>query len=197
MTFPETLNEPVFRDDPAPPGGAFRENQLHAVIRSALPDDTIVLTGYDWSSIAGLLRIDEPRVPDGRRDQQLPLLRSVGTDHARQAWHPGLDRAALARLPFPETDPAILRAPRRQHRRSADRRHDPVLVRHRLGRGTRAARDPDRRPIGAGRIMWPCWPRNSAPASASIPRRGRYGLASCASHAPSRESGGRYGVMTT
>ena len=53
MTFPEVLNEPVFHDDP----GVWwnLQGELHAAIRAVLPDETIILTGQDWGSIAGLL----------------------------------------------------------------------------------------------------------------------------------------------
>src|SRR6185312_11222486 len=76
-------------------------NDLHAAIRAALPEATIVLTGHDWGSIAGLLALTPN--PDGNVVYSFhfydpPELTSLA------AYRPGLDRAALARLPFPETE---------------------------------------------------------------------------------------------
>lgn len=106
LTFPEVLNEPVFHDDPT----AWWSLQiaLHGAIRAALPDDTIVLTGQDWGSIAGLLALT-PDPEDPNADANV-----VYSFHfydpseltSLAAWHPGLDREALARLPFPEADRA-------------------------------------------------------------------------------------------
>ena len=101
LTFPETLNEPVFHDDPAA-WWALRRRILLA-IRAVLPDVTVVLTGHDWSSIAGLQA--SPRESDGDVVETFhfydpPELTSLA------AWRPGLDRAALARLPFPVEDRA-------------------------------------------------------------------------------------------
>jgi endoglucanase len=106
LTFPETLNEPVFHDDPAR-WWALQE-QLRATIRAALPDDTIVLTGHDWSSIAGLLALKPSTDDNASTDDNViysfhfydpPELTTLA------AWRPELDHAALGRLPFPESDP--------------------------------------------------------------------------------------------
>lgn len=97
MTFPEVLNEPVFRDNPAE--WASLQHDLHALIRAALPEDTIILTGQDWGSIAGLLALtpsDDRNVVYSFHFYDPPELTSLA------AWRSGLDRAALARLPFPE-----------------------------------------------------------------------------------------------
>jgi hypothetical protein len=101
MTFPEVLNEPVFHDDPAAWWGL--QQALRETIRAALPDATIVLTGQDWGSIAGLLALtpgDDRNVVYSFHFYDPPELTSLA------AWRAGLDRAALARLPFPETSPA-------------------------------------------------------------------------------------------
>jgi len=98
MTFPEVLNEPVFRDDPA--AWWSLQLELHAIIRAALPGVTIVLTGHDWGSIAGLLAltpIADPNVVYSFHFYDPAELTSLA------AYRPGLDRSALARLPFPET----------------------------------------------------------------------------------------------
>lgn len=101
LTVPEVLNEPVFPDDPA----AWHrwQHTLLGTIRAALPSNTVVLTGHDWGSIAGLLAL--PPEADGNVVYSFhlydpPELTSLA------AYRPGLDRAALARLPFPEADPA-------------------------------------------------------------------------------------------
>jgi hypothetical protein len=125
MTFPEVLNEPVFHDDPA----AWRDlqNDLRATIRAALPDDTIILTGQDWGSIAGLLALtpngagpnkDHPN--EAAQDAPAPNADGLTADGnvvysfhfydpaeltSLAAYRPGLDRDALARLPFPQTSP--------------------------------------------------------------------------------------------
>jgi len=104
MTFPEVLNEPVFRDDPA--GWASLQDALHATIRAALPDHTIILTGLDWGSIAGLLALtpsDDPNVVYSFHFYDPAELTSLA------AYRPGLNRAALARLPFPESTEAACR----------------------------------------------------------------------------------------
>jgi hypothetical protein len=98
MTFPEVLNEPVFHDDPA--GWWSLQIELHAAIRAALPDVTVVLTGHDWGSIDGLLAltpIADPNVIYSFHFYDPAELTSLA------AYRPGLDRSALARLPFPET----------------------------------------------------------------------------------------------
>lgn len=104
MTFPEVLNEPVFHDDPS--AWWSLQHDLHATIRAALPDDTIILSGHDWGSIDGLLAL----TPDG--DNPEVDANVVFSFHfydpaeltSLAAYRPGLDREALARLPFPETD---------------------------------------------------------------------------------------------
>ncbi len=95
-TFPEILNEPVFPHDPA--GWAALQHRALAVIRGALPDATVVLTGNDWGSIGGLLALP----PDADRN----VIYSVhfydpAELTALAAYRSGLDRSALARLPFP------------------------------------------------------------------------------------------------
>nr|WP_294552453.1 cellulase family glycosylhydrolase [uncultured Rhodopila sp.] len=98
---PEILNEPVFPGDPA----GWRAVQ-HAVlqdIRRALPAATVVLTGQDWGSIDGLLALipeDDGNVVYSFHLYDPPELTSLA------AYRPGLDRAALANLPFPVDDPS-------------------------------------------------------------------------------------------
>jgi hypothetical protein len=100
-TIPEVLNEPVFPGDPAAWGVL-----QHAVledIRQVLPAATVVLTGQDWGSINGLLALtpeDDRNVLYSFHLYDPPELTSLA------AWRPGLDRTALARLPFPADNPA-------------------------------------------------------------------------------------------
>jgi len=100
-TVPEVLNEPVFPGDPASWGAL--QHQVLADIRAALPNRTIVLTGQDWGSINGLLALqpeDDPAVLYSFHLYDPSELTSLA------AYRPGLDRVALARLPFPVADRA-------------------------------------------------------------------------------------------
>jgi endoglucanase len=98
-TVPEVLNEPVFPGDPA--GWAALQHLLLTDIRQALPGATVVLTGQDWGSIGGLLALtpeDDANVLYSFHLYDPAELTSLA------AYQPGLDRAALARLPFPVDD---------------------------------------------------------------------------------------------
>jgi len=100
LTFPEPLNEPVFAGDAA--GWARLQATVLAAIRAALPASTVVLTGNDWGSIAGLLALRpsaDPNVIYSFHYYDPAELTSLA------AWRPGLDTAALARLSFPTPDP--------------------------------------------------------------------------------------------
>ncbi len=95
-TVPEVVNEPVFAHDPA--GWAALQHRVLIAIRQALPKATIVLTGQDWGSAGGLLALtpeDDPNVLYSFHFYDPAELTSLA------AYRPGLDRAALARLPFP------------------------------------------------------------------------------------------------
>ena len=101
LTFPEVLNEPVFAG--APEAWQALQHTVLGEIRTALPAATVVLTGAGWGSVAGLLALrpePDPNVVYSVHLYDPPELTSLA------AWRPGLDRAALARLPFPEGDPA-------------------------------------------------------------------------------------------
>jgi endoglucanase len=100
MTLPEVLNEPVFAAEPA----AWASLQLRALltIRGVLPANTIVLTGADWGSVRGLLAL--------RPEQDRNVIYSFHLYEPAEltalgAYRPGLDTAAMARLPFPVSDP--------------------------------------------------------------------------------------------
>jgi endoglucanase len=104
LTFPEVVNEPVFHNDIAT--WAHEQDALRATIRAALPNDTIILTGNDWGGIAGLLALTpstDSNVVYSFHFYDPAELTTLA------AYRPGLDRSALARLPFPETDPAACR----------------------------------------------------------------------------------------
>jgi endoglucanase len=101
LIFPEVLNEPVFPGDPE--GWARLQHQVLAAIRASLPANTIVLTGNDWGGIDGLLAAvpePDPNVVYSFHLYEPAELTSLA------AYRPGLDTAALARLPFPESDDA-------------------------------------------------------------------------------------------
>jgi hypothetical protein len=102
--FVEIMNEPV-HDDHAT-WWRLQEEAL-AAIRAVLPHHLVVVTGADWGSIEGLLRL--PPLPDRN------LLYSVhdytpGILTHMASWERGHDRAALARLPFPVADAAACQA---------------------------------------------------------------------------------------
>jgi hypothetical protein len=99
LTFPEVLNEPVFPDDPG--SWALLQQQVVRTIRVVLPGNTIVLTGANWGSVAGLLSLSpepDPKAIYSFHFYEPPELTSLG------AYHPGLDAAAMAKLPFPAGD---------------------------------------------------------------------------------------------
>lgn len=104
LTFPEILNEPVFAG--APQGWATLQDTALATVRRALPDATVVLTGADWGGIGGLLALHpvaDPNVVYSFHFYEPQELTALA------AYRPGLDRAALARLPFP-MDPTACQA---------------------------------------------------------------------------------------
>ena len=100
LTYPEILNEPVFADTPQ--AWAALQVQALAVVRAALPDATVVLTGAGWGGVDGLVAlrpVADPNVIYSFHFYEPSELTALA------AYRPGLDRAALARLPFP-MDPA-------------------------------------------------------------------------------------------
>jgi hypothetical protein len=104
LTFPEVLNEPVFRNNPAEWWSL--QHSLLGTIRAALPASTIVLTGQDWGSIAGLLAL--PAESDGNVVYSFHFYDPAELT-SLAAYRQGLDRSALARLVFPETSEAACR----------------------------------------------------------------------------------------
>lgn len=105
LTIPEVLNEPVFPGDPG--GWAALQHAILGDIRSRLPDSTVVLTGNGWGSIDGLLTLQPEADPN-----------TIYSFHfydpteliSLASYRPGLDRQALARLPFPVGDRAACEA---------------------------------------------------------------------------------------
>jgi endoglucanase len=98
-TAPEIVNEPVFPGDPT--GWATLQHAVLAEIRQSLPNVTVVLTGQDWGGVGGLLALppeDDPNVIYSFHFYDPSELTSLA------AYRPGLDRTALAHLPFPVGD---------------------------------------------------------------------------------------------
>jgi endoglucanase len=96
LTFPELLNEPVF--DGAAAGWEALQTEALAIVRTTLPGATVVLTGADWGGIEGLAALHpaaDPNVVTSFHFYEPVELTALA------AYRPGLDRAALARLPFP------------------------------------------------------------------------------------------------
>jgi hypothetical protein len=93
---PELLNEPVFAGSPQAWDTLQRAGLV--VIRVALPEATVVLTGANRDGVDGLLALTPVRDPYG-----IDSIHSYEPTErtARAAHRQGLDRAALARLPFP------------------------------------------------------------------------------------------------
>ena len=105
LTIPEVLNEPVFPGDPG--GWAALQHAVLGDIRAGLPDSTVVLTGNGWGSIGGLLALRpeaDPNTIYSFHFYDPAELTSLAS------YRPGLDRQALARLPFPVGDRAACEA---------------------------------------------------------------------------------------
>lgn len=104
-TFPEIMNEPVFAADPA--AWAALQHQALLTIRTSLPHHTVILTGADWGSVAGLRALPpetDPHVLYSFHLYEPAELTALG------AYRPNLDREAMARLPFPVADEAACAA---------------------------------------------------------------------------------------
>jgi endoglucanase len=98
-TVAEVLNEPVFSGDAV--GWWKLQTDIVAMIRTSLPGRRIVATGNDWGGIDGLLAlrpVDGPDVIHSFHFYDPAELTSLA------AYRPGLDRAALARQPFPTSN---------------------------------------------------------------------------------------------
>ena len=96
LTIPEVLNEPVFPNSLS--GWAALQHLVLQDIRQALPISTVLLTGQDWGSINGLVALTpemDSNVIYSFHYYDPAELTSLA------AYRPGLDREALARLPFP------------------------------------------------------------------------------------------------
>ena len=95
QTFPEIVNEP---NSDAESWNEFQAQVLQ-VIRQALPENTIVLDGTDWSSINGLLKVkpvSDENVIYGFHTYEPNLLTLLGF------WDPAIDKHDLAaHMPFP------------------------------------------------------------------------------------------------
>ena len=96
LLWPEVLNEPVFASDTA--AWAALQRSILADIRAHLPRNRVLLTGPLWGGVDGLLRLSP--VADPRVVYSVHFYEPLELT-ALAAYRPGLDRAALARLPFP------------------------------------------------------------------------------------------------
>ena len=192
MTFPEVLNEPVFHADPAV-GGTCKTT---CSPRSAplCPPHTIVLTGQDWGGIAGLLALPpaaDPNVVYSFHFYDPAELTSLA------AYRPGLDRAALARLPFPQADPGSCGPAAGSTTDQATR--DLILFYCATDWDAAHFDSPDCQPSpggpsGTGSL---CWRANLVPASRSTPVPVWPGCVWCGKPARPMGSDGRSGAMTT
>ena len=150
LTVPEVLNEPVFPGNPS--GWARLQHAALGVIRHALPNVTVLLTGQDWGSIGGLLALtaeDDPNVAYSFHFYDPSELTSLA------AYRPGLDRMALARLPFPVDDQAGCETQATSAADSDTRDADALLLRLWLDRGSRGRDDCNSRSLGS---VAPCAP---------------------------------------
>jgi hypothetical protein len=96
LIYPEILNEPVFTA--APDAWPALQDAALAIVRAALPTATVVLTGANWGGVDGLAAmhpVADPNVVYSFHFYEPSELTALA------AYRPGLDRAALARLPFP------------------------------------------------------------------------------------------------
>ena len=101
LTFPEVVNEPMFKD---PAQWDVLQRRLLAVIRTSLRDDTVILTGTDWSSINGLVKVrpvDDTNVIYSFHTYEPQMLALLAF------WDPAIHHDAFGRaLPFPVQDVA-------------------------------------------------------------------------------------------
>ena len=105
LTFPELVNEPSLKDSAH---WDALQRRLLAQVRAALPKDTIILTGTDWSSIDGLLKVSpvaDTNVVYSFHTYEPQLLALLGF------WDPAINKKQLAaNLPFPAHDPTQCKA---------------------------------------------------------------------------------------
>jgi hypothetical protein len=171
LTYPELLNEPVFAGSPQA-WDALQHAGL-AVIRTALPGATVVLTGADWGGIDGLAALTpvaDPNVIYSFHFYEPAELTALA------AYRPGLDRAALARLPFP-MDPSSCVPAEQASTDTVHARVDRIHLRSALGR--EPYRGPHRARCRLGHrtsricVAWRIRRQSSAQ------RRGAFGLDQC------------------
>lgn len=95
--FCEAMNEPVLNREAAWPR---IQRRILKTIRRRLPRSTVILTGADWGSIDGLLKlapVADPNVLYSIHVYDPAVLTSLA------AFDPALDKRVLARLQFPVT----------------------------------------------------------------------------------------------
>lgn len=105
LTFPELVNEPA-DDDPA--DWDRLQGEILQVIRTALPQNTVMLTGTNWSSLDGLLKVKpvaDSNVVYTFHTYEPTLLTLAGS------WDSGIDQRMLAaNIPFPVSPSACASA---------------------------------------------------------------------------------------
>ena len=105
LTFPELVNEPSLKD---PARWNALQSRLLAQVRAVLPHNTVILTGTDWSSIDGLLKVRplaDTNVVYSFHSYEPQLLALLGF------WDPAINKKQLAaNLPFPAADPTRCKA---------------------------------------------------------------------------------------
>ncbi|WP_428377331.1 glycoside hydrolase family 5 protein [Lichenicoccus sp.] len=102
MTFPELVNEPSVKESPQ---WDALQAQLLAVVRRSLPTATVILTGDEWSSIDGLLKVQpvsDRNVIYSFHTYDPALFTLLGF------WDPATNKTELADyLPFPANDDPV------------------------------------------------------------------------------------------
>lgn len=101
MTFPELVNEPLAQDSS---DWDAIQRQLVSLIRASLPESTIILTGTNWSSIDGLLKVQpvsDINVVYSFHTYEPQLFTLLGF------WDPKVNQTQLAQhIPFPANNDA-------------------------------------------------------------------------------------------
>ena len=169
MTFPEVLNEPVFADSPGT--WASLQHQVLLEIRAVLPVNTVILTGADWGSIAGLLAL----VPETDRNVVYSFhLYDPAELTALGAYRAGLGCRGDGAPAISVHRCCCLRGDGGDRQRCADRGTDALLLRATLGRCQTGGEDRDGGRLGTqqshggagGRIR----------CHATVERAGAFGL---------------------
>ncbi len=148
LVFPEIVNEPVFAG--AADSWAALQARALGVIRAALPSSTVILTGADWSSIGGLAAL--PPTADANVAYDFHFYDPTELT-SLAAYRSGLDRAALARLPFPVKDAADCARTAAASDQETKALIGFVCAMHWNGRADQQPHRPGRRPCGDHHVV--------------------------------------------